>query len=302
MAPKQTDCRPTRYCSQDSIPRNERRSLLGLTRREFLATAGALSFAAALPIPVRRLDQLGLQLYTVRRLLERDWFGTLSEIAAIGYREVEFAGYFGQPADEIRRVLERHGLAAPAGHFAMEDLLAPGAAAFDVAATLGHRWVIVAWIPAEQRRALDDWRRIADALNRIGERCRQGGLRFGYHNHDYEFMPTRGRLPYDVLIEATDPRLVDFEIDLYWATKGGQDPATYLARTAGRTHLVHVKDSAGVPDHRQVDVGRGRIPWKRLLGAAWREGVRHYFVEHDEPADPMAFCRTSYDYLSRLEI
>jgi len=272
-----------------------------MTRRQFLATVGAVSFRSALPFPVRRLDRVGLQLYTVRQLLARDWSGTLTQIAAIGYREVEFAGYFNRSPIEIRHLLDRLGLAAPAGHFPKEDLLAPSAAAFDVAAAIGHRWVIVAWVPPEERASLDGWRRIADDLNRIGDRCRRAGLRFAYHNQDADFIPSQGQIPYDILLAATDPHRVDLEIDLYWVTKGGQDPAAYLARTAGRTRLVHVKDSPGPPAHRMVDIGRGALDWKRLLAAAWRAGVRHYFVEHDDPADPLSFCRTSYAYLSRLE-
>jgi sugar phosphate isomerase/epimerase len=272
-----------------------------MTRRSFLATVGAISFGTALPFPARRLTRVGLQLYSVRHLLERDWSGTLAEIASIGYREVEFAGYFDRPPRTIRHLLDRLGLAAPAGHFSKEDLLAPSAAALDTAAVVGHSWVIVAWIAAEERRSLDGWRRIADDLNRIGERCRTRGLRFAYHNEDYDFAPAGGRIPFDVLLEATDPHLVDLELDLYWLTKGGGDPATYLARTAGRTRLVHVKDSAGPPAHRMVDVGQGALDWRRLVRTAWRAGVRHYFVEHDDPADPLAFCRTSYTYLSRLE-
>ena len=276
-----------------------------MTRRQFLATVGAVSLGPTLRFPVslppRRLESIGVQLYSVRRLLARDWAGTIAAVAALGYRELEFAGYFEQPPAEIKRLLDQHGLTAPAGHFAKEVLLAPSAEAYETAAAVGHQWLIVAWIDAEERSTLNGWRRIADEMNRIGERCRKAGMRFAYHNEDYDFMPNRGRLPYDVLLEATDPHLVDLEIDLYWMVKGGQDSAMYLPRTAGRTPLVHIKDTAGVPNHRQVDVGRGKINWKRVLGAAWRAGVRHYFVEHDDPEDPLGFCRASYDYLTRLE-
>ena len=269
-----------------------------MTRREFVATMAAVSFGS---LPPRRLETIGLQLYTVRRLLARDWAGTIAAVAGLGYRELEFAGYFEQPATGIKRVLDQHGLSAPAGHFPKEVLLAPSNEPYEMAAAAGHKWVIVAWIDAEERETLNGWRRIADQFNRIGERCRRAGLRFAYHNEDYDFMPYHGRLPYDVLLEGTDPHLVDLEIDLYWMVKGGQDPAMYLPRTAGRTPLVHIKDTAGVPNHRQVDVGRGRINWKRLLGAAARANVRHYFVEHDDPEDPLGFCRASYDYLTHLE-
>lgn len=274
-----------------------------MNRREFVGTLGAatLGTATGLIPPARRLPAVGLQLYTVRKLLARNWSRTLEQIAAIGYRELEFAGYFGQPPADIRRLLDSNGLKAPAGHFDRRDLLAPSSAPFDTAATMGHSWLVVAWVPPAERRTLDDWRRIADELNRIGERCRKAGLRFAYHNHDFEFAPIDGKLPYDILLEESDPELVRLEIDLYWVTKGGQDANGYLSRTAGRTGLVHVKESAGPPAHNMVNVGAGALDWKALLKTAWWGGVRHFFVEHDDPANPLAFCRASYAYLSYLE-
>jgi sugar phosphate isomerase/epimerase len=272
-----------------------------LTRREFVAVLGAAALTERLPRAFRRLPRVGLQLYTVRKALAGNWQQTMAEIAAIGYREVEFAGYFGQQPAAIRRVLDRVGLTAPAGHFEKKDLLASSSAPFDAAHALGHEWVLVAWIPPAERRTLDGWRRIADDLNRIGARAKQMGLRFAYHNQDYDGVPVAGKIPYDVLLGATDRNLVELEIDLYWLTKGGLDGASYLSRTAGRTRLVHVKESAGPPAHRMVNVGQGRMDWKGLLSTAWRSGVRHYFVEHDEPADPLAFCRASYAYLSQLD-
>lgn len=299
MRPKEISSGNPRYYSQDSIPRDEKPPLVGMTRRTFLATAAALAFAPQLH--ARSLTAIGVQLYTVRRLLSADWEGTLAQLAAIGYREVEFAGTFGQSPEAIRRVLDRHDLTAPAGHVDKADLLGASSAALDTAAALGHRWLVVAWIAAQERRTLDDWRKIAEQLNRAAERCRSAGLRFAYHNHDFEFAPLAGQLPYDLLLEATDPALVELEIDLYWVRRAGQDPASYLRRTRDRVRLVHVKDSAGPPEHRMVDVGSGTIPWKTVLDVAKEAGVRHYFVEHDQPADPLASCRASYAYLSRLE-
>lgn len=280
-----------------------------LDRRRFLATLGGGVGAAALgPSPAlfrrlrRRLDAIGLQLYTVRADMRRDLPGTLALVAAIGYREVEFAGYFGQTPADLRRLLDRHGLRAPGTHVAKEALLADAPAVLDAAAAMGCRYVIVAWIPAEERRSLDGWRRVADDFNAIGARCRDAGLQFAYHNHDYEFGEVEGAVPYDVLLGATEPELVQLEIDLFWMTKGGRDPLAYFAHHSDRIPLVHVKDSAGPPEHRMVDVGSGTIDWRRLLAAAHRAGVRHYFVEHDSPADPLASSRAGYTYLKDLEI
>ena len=109
-------------------------------------------------------------------------------------------------------------------------------------------------------------------------------------------------MPYDVLLERCEPRYVAFEMDLYWITQGGQDPLAYFARWPGRFPMVHVKDSTGPPDHRMVDVGSGSIPWKAVFARREQAGIRHYFVEHDAPADPLASVRRSYEYLRRLEV
>src|SRR3989442_295917 len=118
---------------------------------------------------------------------------------------------------------------------------------------------------------------------------------------DFEFAPMEGRLPYDVLLEATDPKLVQLEIDLYWTTKGGQDPLKYFARWPGRIPLVHVKDSGGPPDNKMMDVGAGTIDWKKIFAREDQAGIRHAFVEHDQPADAFASIKASCEYLKRLE-
>src|SRR5207245_1055857 len=136
--------------------------------------------------------------------------------------------------------------------------------------------IVAAWIPAEARRPLDDYKRIAESFNHAGAEARAAGRQFAYHNHDFEFVPLEGRLPYDVLLAETDPQLVQLEIDLYWITKGGQDPLAYFARWPGRVPLVHVKDSAGPPEHRLLDVGAGaieRIPLPDLCRAAAAMGL-----------------------------
>ena len=136
----------------------------------------------------------------------------------------------------------------------------------------------------------------------MGEQARAAGIRFAYHNHDFEFARLEGRwLPYDALLERCDPRHVAFEMDLYWITKGGQDPLAYFARWPGRFPMVHVKDSMGPPDNKMADVGAGKIDWKRIFSKEQQAGIKHFFVEHDQPADAFASIRASCEYLKRLE-
>ncbi|MEX2155502.1 MAG: TIM barrel protein [Gemmatimonadales bacterium] len=273
-----------------------------IDRRDFIGTLGALAAGAVLPAcrAPHRLDRIGVQLYTVRDKMKADVDGTLAAVAAVGYKEVEFAGYFDKSPAEIRAMLDRHGLTAPAAHVGS---IAPDAwrTSLEAARTIGHHYIVIPWIPAEQRQNLDGYKRVAEDFNRVAAQARDAGVQFAYHNHDFEFAPTEGRIPLDVLLENTDPRLVQMELDLYWITKGGQDPLAYFARHPGRFPMVHVKDSLGAPEHRMVDVGAGRIDFKRIFAHSGQAGIRHYFVEHDEPADPLASIKASYDYLKQLE-
>jgi sugar phosphate isomerase/epimerase len=283
-----------------------------MARREFIGTVAAVTGAIALPASPfprspTRLGPIGLQLYTVRDLLKQDFDGTLSRVAAIGYREVEFAGYFDHTPDQVRAALDHNGLTAPGAHVAYEAIESAWDATLHTASLIGHRFVVCAWIDAERRRTVDDWSRIGDRLNQAGTAARDAGLQLAYHNHSYEFVPLGGRLPYDLLLEHTDPALVRLELDLFWITFGGGDPLAYFSRYPGRFPLVHVKDMAPkpapdvAPERVMTDVGWGSIDWKRIFARSRDAGIEHYFVEHDQPADPLASIRASYDYLRALE-
>jgi sugar phosphate isomerase/epimerase len=165
---------------------------------------------------------------------------------------------------------------------------------------LGHRYVVVAWIPEDQR-TVEGYAAVADRFNQAGERLRKAGLTLGYHNHDFEFAALEGdRCGYDILLERTRPELLTMELDLFWIRKGGRDALQYFARHQGRFGMVHVKDMAA--DGSMVDVGAGAMDWATLLAAADQAGVKHWFAEHDEARDPLAFAQTSYNYLKQLKL
>ena len=277
-------------------------------RRTFVQSLSAVALGQVLHplapspqslVPTRKLDRIGLQLYTVRDEMKKDVAGTIAKVAAAGYNEVEFAGYFGKSPAEVRAMLDGNGLTAPSAHIGSMD---PDKwpQALDAARVIGHRYVVVPWIPEEQR-TLDGFKQIAAHFNKAAEQARAAGLQFAYHNHDFEFVPTGGQLPYDILLTETDPKLVQMEMDLYWITKGGQDPLKYFARWPGRFPMVHVKDSMGPPDQKMADVGAGKIDWKRIFSREDQAGIKHFFVEHDQPADPFASIRASCEYLKKLE-
>ena len=278
------------------------------TRRNFLATLGVAALgigardalAHEIVLAKKKLKRVGLQLYTVRDMMKADLPGTLAQVAAIGYKEVEFAGYFGRTPAQIRDLLRRNKLDSPSTHLSF-DLLPNGwQKALDDAKAIGHKWAAIAWIPEEKRRTLDDWKRHAAAFNRAGAQAKSAGLRFAYHNHDFELTRIGGVRPLDILLNETDASLVNFEMDLYWVVFGGGDPLDFFKRYPKRFKLLHVKDSAGPPDNKMVDVGKGTINFRSIFAQSEKAGVKHYFVEHDNPADPIASLRNSYTYLHSL--
>jgi len=246
------------------------------------------------------IERIGLQLYTVRSLMTKDMPGTMAAVAATGYREVEFAGYFGRTPTQVRELLDAHGLTAPSTHLGLDAVRGGFGATAESALAIGIRYLTVASLDMRTIKTVDDWKRTADVFNEVGRSAKAAGLRFGYHNHSVEFKPVDGVVPMDLLIGGTDPSLVTFELDLFWAMKAGQDPRAFFERHPGRFEMVHVKDATAAPASEMTDVGAGVMDWKQIFAAHTTAGIRHYFVEHDSPADPMQSIRRSADYLKTL--
>ena len=280
-------------------------------RRSFLTTLGgaALVLAGSKRLPAlvgneaRKIKRVGLQLYTVRDAMQKDVAGTIAKVAQIGYKEVEFAGYFGKTPNEIRELVKKNGLTAPSSHVPYPDSDDAWKKTVDDAKTAGHQYVTIAWTPEDKRKGPDAWKRIAETYNKCGKAAKKAGLRFAYHNHDYELAKEPGdALPYDTLIQNTDPSLVTFEMDLYWMVHGGADPLAYFRKYPGRFSMVHVKDAKGDAEKSMTEVGNGTIPFKKIF--EWDEDhgahIKHYFVEQDTSADPMASIAISYKNLANL--
>lgn len=264
----------------------------------FGVSRGARALAAGVSTG-RSLDRIGLQLYTVRGLMQNDFAGTLEAVAAAGFAEVEFAGYFDHEPEEVRALLERLGLTAPAAHVPLDALRQDLAGTIALAQTIGHRYLVCPWLAPAERGSIAGYQKLAAFFNDVGKSCRDADLRFAWHNHDFEFEPIEGTVPFDVLLDETDPELVEFEIDLFWIIEAGSDPLAYFDRYPGRFTLCHVKDMAA--DSEMVDVGAGEIDFKAIFARAGQAGLVHYFVEHDNPADPLASIKASYDHLAALE-
>jgi sugar phosphate isomerase/epimerase len=246
----------------------------------------------------RSLDRIGVQLYTVRTLMEQDFEGTLAAIAAIGYHQVEFHDYFGHSPEQLREILDRLGLETPAAHFPWQAINEDPDGVIESARAVGHRYVVLPWLPPEERASIARYRKLASLCNEVGSACSSAGLRFAYHNHDFEFQSTDGQVPFDLLLNETDPDLVEFEIDLYWTIKGGCDPLDYFQAHPGRFTLCHLKDME--EDGGMADVGAGRIDFAAIFARSQQAGLQYFFVEHDQPTDPLASIEASFNHLEKL--
>ena len=256
-----------------------------------LLAAGATGAA----VPAR----ISIQLYSMRTIFPGDFVGVLEALKMMGYDEVEFDKLHDRAPAVVRAVLDDIGLTAPSALMPIEALEADADAAFAVAKTLGHRYIIVPSLAEPRRRSADDYARFATVLNGFGARARAQGIQLAYHNHDFEFNAFGGpRSGYDVLLAETDPALVAFQMDLFWVVAAGKDPVAIMEAHPGRFPLVHVKDRTA--DGTMVNVGAGAIDFRRIFAASERAGLRHAVIEHDTPADPLAFARASIAHLRTL--
>ena len=272
---------------------NRRDVLGGLTALSALPFVGACSRDSETPTSStqRRIDKVGIQLYTVRGPMADDVPGTLERLADIGYREFEFAGYYDYSPADIRGMLEELGVSAPSAHFPIDVLRDSPEMAIETCVAIGHEYVVCPWLSEEDRSTLDKYRQHAELFNRVAEQCKAAGLGFAYHNHEFEFEAIDGVLPMDLLLAETDPSLVQIELDLYWVEFAGADPFAYFDQHPGRFPLCHVKDMAA--DRSMADVGTGQIDFAAIF-ANERAGLRHYFVERDDAPDPLASAANSF--------
>jgi sugar phosphate isomerase/epimerase len=293
--------------------------MMQMDRRTFLGTVGAAAVVAGRPMFAKSIKKVGMQLYTVRAELQKDFEGTLAQVAAIGYKEVEFAGYFTHTPQQVRDVLKKHGLTSPAAHIDYPTVSDPAkwGKTLEDARVIGHKYLVNPWIDETVRNQPDFWKKAADVYNTAAAAAQKHGVQFCYHNHNFEFYPradAAGKTPMDILLESCDPKLVKIELDLCWISAAGKDPLDYFAKYPGRFPLVHVKGLSKVPPASPdptpiptvlkdvTDVGSNdAIDWKRIFAKSKQAGIEHYFVEHDVPKDALASLKASYEYLSKLE-
>jgi sugar phosphate isomerase/epimerase len=246
-----------------------------------------------------RNDQIALQLYTVRRPLARDVAGTLNAVGRAGYQAVELAGLPPIDTPALAAALADAGLQPVSAHESLESLRADEAAAADRLNALGCPRLVVPSMPASDQGSADTVRRVGAELAGIADRLQSRGIRLAYHNHAFEFDPLDGTTIWDALIGAL-PDTVDLEIDVYWASVAGRDPAELIASLGQRVRLLHMKDRAPGPEPRDEPPGAGILPWPRIIEAARDAGVEWYIVEQDEPREPLADIETGRRHLAGM--
>lgn len=277
-------------------------------RRTFVKILSAATLAG-LAIPNHLLAMkdekiIGIQLYTIRDLVKEDFEGTLSLLSDIGYRSVEAAGYsnrkfYGFYPKEYKKIVEDFGLMPLSSH--SRTTVEDAQKTIDDTLEAGMSYLVIPWIPEEVRKSADSYKRLADEFNTIGELCKKSHLAFGYHNHEFEFKKINGIIPYDVLLENTEPDLVMMELDLYWIVYGGFNPTEYFQKYPGRFKLWHVKDMDESTEMESTEVGKGIINFQQIFKKQKQAGMEYIFVEQEsfkmEPEESIAI---SYHYLKNL--
>ena len=286
------------------------------TRRQFLQTAAAVS-AYALTASRQAVASpfglpLGLQLYSVRKVLPTDYAGTLHKVAALGYREVEAAGFYGHSATDVKAAMADAGLHCVSAHYPSDQLSTKLDEIIAFHKALGAEYIICAYPGhnsppakgAERTFSLEDWRWNAEQFNHYGAKVKAAGLRFGYHNHTPEFVVVDGVTPYDELMKLTDPALVTFEMDCGWVMVGGGDPVALLHKYPNRISLLHVKDfQPDVTPPHAAQLGHGRIDYGPIFHAAKKGEIKHFFVEQEEFDIPWEDAlRIDADYMKALKV
>ncbi|WP_048903756.1 sugar phosphate isomerase/epimerase [Pedobacter sp. V48] len=289
------------------------------SRRNFIKQAGiAVAGAALLPSfacsstpAAAGAHPIGLQLYTLRELLPKDVKGVIEKVAKAGYKEVETygytadAGFWGLDAKTFKGLLDANGLKAPSGHFGLDGFIKSGnldevKPLIEGALTLNMEYLTCPYLDESLRPDLDAFKKVAARLNEAAELCAKSGLQLAYHNHDFEFKKYGETTGYDILLQETDKKNVQFEMDLYWVVRSGNDPLALFAKHPGRFVMWHVKDMDKANNTINTEVGTGKIDFKSIYKHAKESGLKHLIVEQENfSKDPFVSIKQSFDYVNR---
>src|SRR5882757_9893504 len=278
----------------------------GFLRTTALIATGSMFFPDMLRsaglAPHTKVKNVGIQLYTVRKEMLADPVGTLKQLAAIGFKELESArsekgNYYGLQPKEIKKITGDLGMRLRSGHIHVDK---DWQKSIEEATETGQEYLISAVLPS-QGQTIEHYQESADAFNKLGEECKKAKLSFGYHNHDTEFETVKGQVLYDILLERTNPSLVTMEMDLGWVVAAGHDPFQYFSKYPGRFPLWHLKDMDKT-ERKSTEFGQGQVDIKGLLQHARQSGMKHFFLEQEEYAhSAFESIQLDYDYLTKLD-
>lgn len=278
------------------------------SRKEFIANISVLAAGSVL-LPsfknkeYKKVKNVGVQLYSFRKEMDADARGTLKQIASLGFKQIESAKsnkghYYGLSAKEMKQACKDLGMVLSSGHVHIDDKWKQ---TMDEAAESGQHYLICSTMPTSGQTA-DNYKKVAESFNKAGEDCKKLGLKFGYHNHEYEFESNNGQVLYDVLLVNTQADLVHMEMDLGWVIVGGKNPLDYFSKFPGRFPLWHLKDMDLVKKH-SVEFGKGGLDIEAMLKNRKQSGLDIMFVEQEEYAStPFESMRDNMEYLKKVKL
>lgn len=319
-----------------------------INRRDFIKTSAALAAGATI-VPGTLLaseagiKEVGFQVWSIAKYLEKDFEGTMKQLSRIGYSQLELfgpypfstekdkaiwkmitpmltfsqSGYFGRTTKQFKKILKQYRFQSSSMHIGLDTLRNNIEETAEAAHILGQEYVCLPSIPEEERRTLDDYKRMADEFNVIGAKAKAAGIKLAYHNHGYGLSEMEGVIPFDYILEHTDPSLVFFEMDIYWTIAGGADAIKYLDENPGRFKMMHVKDmkkqvrfAGDGGDPKQwvelfpyiTDAGSGVLDLSLILSHAKKSGVDYFFLENDAITDLTASLENGYRFLSTVKL
>jgi sugar phosphate isomerase/epimerase len=281
-----------------------------MKRREFIQ-ASALTAAGLVSLPGCSRSgvkgELGLQLYTLRDAIVKHPRGVLEKVAEYGYKELETFAYqdgriFGMAFTEFGSIARDLGMRVVSGHYGLDQARGDTwEKAISDAKAIGQDYMVVPYLEDSDRQSIDDYKRVCELLNAAGEACNKQGLRFGYHNHAFEFETMEGQKPFDLMLEALDPELVGIEMDIYWVVRAGEDPIQYFDQYPGRFEQWHVKDMDKDDPDQNADIGAGSIDYIPLFAKAGKSGMKYWYVEQESyPGDPLDSVAASAQFLRTM--
>ncbi|HUH33890.1 MAG TPA: sugar phosphate isomerase/epimerase [Daejeonella sp.] len=263
-------------------------------RRTFIQQAGLLATGLAInPAVFLMKDKVvGLQLYSLREYIGKDVKGIIAKVAAAGYKDVETYGFdeknqfFGLTPKAFLDLLKSNGLTTTSGHYNPNSFLYNKGTdelkyMIEASAATNQQHFVIPYLTEDMRQSADDYKKLAEKLNTAAELCKASNLKLAYHNHDFEFKEFDGVKAYDILLKETDKDLVDFELDLYWVVRSGNDPLELFAKHPGRFKLWHVKDMDKTNNKLNTEIGSGSIDYRKIFAKAKQSGVQHFFVEQE---------------------